>query len=413
MNVNDLPVDWDLVIIGGGITGAGIFRESARMKLRVLLVEQNDFAWGTSSRSSKLVHGGLRYLKQGKLLLTRASVKERERLLNEAPGLVDPLEFLLPIYDDRRPSKWEMEAGLSLYGLLARERQHAYLNAEKLQSMLPGISAERLSGGFRFVDGQTDDVRLVMRLLQEGRREGGFALNYTRACAVLRRKNGEVAGLTIEDSETGKQKEIRVPAAINATGAWAENLQPSPDKKIHIRPLRGSHLVLPAHRVDQNRAVSLIHPRDGRPIFILPWEGAVLLGTTDMDHHRELSEEPFITPEETDYLLEGVNGYFTRLKLTRKDCLSSFAGVRPILSDGKRAPSEESREHAVWADKGLVTVTGGKLTTFRLLAWDALETVKGYLPGKRLRGKGAVVFPLNRPPAKVLASYDGQLLKRL
>ena len=412
IRVGDLPSDWDLVIVGGGITGAGIFREAARMKLRVLLVEQKDFAWGTSSRSSKLVHGGLRYLKQKKLWLTRASVRERERMLKEAPGLVDPLEFLFPVYEGCRPSKWEMEAGLSVYSLLARERQHTFLAAHDVRKKLPGILAEGLSGGFRFVDGQTDDARLVLRLLQEGRHEGGFACNYTKALSVLRHRNGTVAGCVLEDTESGRQKEIRTPAVISAIGAWAETLQPFPDKGTGIRPLRGSHLVIPAHRMQLDRAVSLVHPADNRPIFILPWEGAVLLGTTDVDHGEELSREPFITPQEVDYLLEGVNTYFAQEAIQRKDCVACFAGVRPVLGDGRRAPSEESREHAVWAQKGLATVTGGKLTTFRLLAWDALEAVKRYLPKKRLRGRGAVVFPDYQVPKSIRRIHPAGRLRR-
>ncbi|OQX27824.1 MAG: hypothetical protein BWK80_03395 [Desulfobacteraceae bacterium IS3] len=382
MNISDLDKNWDLIIIGGGVTGAGILREAVRMNLRVLLLEQNDFAWGTSSRSSKLVHGGLRYLKQGKISLTRDAVAERQRLLREAPGLVEPLPFMMPIYSDYGPSRWFIEAGLSLYDLLAGKWEHRFYNKKELLLRAPRIRQENLVGGFHFSDAQVDDARLVLRLISEAVAAGGCALNYTVVKEILRDARGNVAGVSIEDAETHESKRLSAQAVINAAGSWAEKLHPSPNPNLHIRPLRGSHLVFPAQRLPVSQAMMFSHPRDKRPLFVIPWEGAVIFGTTDTDH-PDLSSEPVITGEEFVYLTEALNFLFPSLFPTGcdfQDCLSSFAGIRPVLSRGKLKPSQESREHIVWADKGLVTITGGKLTTFRMLAWDALEAAMPFLP---------------------------------
>ena len=212
---------WDLVIVGGGITGAGIFREASRLDLKVLLVEQRDFASGTSSRSSKLVHGGLRYLKQGNLALTRESVVERDRLLREAPGLVEPLGFLMPIYGKKRPGKMTMMAGLSLYSVLSGRKQHEYFKKSNFVKILPDVNPEQLKGGFRFYDAQVDDARLVMRVLREAMIENSrsLAVNYVSAREIGRNERGDVDSVTLEDTETGVRRSINVSALVNATGA--------------------------------------------------------------------------------------------------------------------------------------------------------------------------------------------------
>jgi glycerol-3-phosphate dehydrogenase len=413
MKLKELEKNWDLIVIGGGITGAGILRESARMGLRVLLVEQKDFSWGTSSRSSKLVHGGLRYLKEGKIMLTWASVQERERLLREAPGLVEPLDFMVPVYSDQSPGKWMIEAGLSLYDLLARERQHAYYSAQEFCAMEPCVLPEKLLGGFRFLDAQVDDARLVQRVINEAVIDGAFAMNYTAVVEITRNARGWVNGVIVEDTETHEASELSTHAVINATGCWAEKLHPSPDPKRHIRPLRGSHLIFPFEVIPVERAVSLVHPKDNRPMFAIPWEGVVLVGTTDVDHAQDLSLEPRISKEEIAYLMEGIHAFLPSLDISLNDCISSIAGVRPVLSEGKIDPSKESREHVVWEDRGLVTVTGGKLTTFRRLAWDALKTAKPYLPLPELYGQSDLVFsPVPDEPCKDCGISD-QVWRRL
>ncbi|MBW2616914.1 MAG: glycerol-3-phosphate dehydrogenase/oxidase [Deltaproteobacteria bacterium] len=378
--IKDIKKNWDLIIIGGGITGAGIFRETVRMDLNVLLVEQQDFAWGTSSRSSKLVHGGLRYLKEGKIFLTRDSIKERERLLKEAPGLVESLGFWVPVYKDRGPGKWTLEAGLSIYDVIAKKRQHKFYDVQEFVKLVPHIDQKGLTGAFHFFDAQVDDARLVLRLITEAIKSGGHALNYTLLETIDRNDQGQVVGVTIKDVETNETKVLSTSAVINATGCWAEKLHPSPKKNLHLRPLRGGHMIFPARVLPVDQAVSFIHPSDNRAVFMFPWEGAVIVGTTDLDHKEDLSIEPVITEEEVSYLTEGLHAVFPSLDISPKDCLSTIAGVRPVLSEGKLDPSQESREHVVWVDKGLVTITGGKLTTFRTLAFDALKAAKPFLP---------------------------------
>ena len=392
MKLEELKSDWGLIIIGGGITGAGIFREAVRMGLDVLLLEKQDFAWGTSSRSSKLIHGGLRYLKEKRFLLTRASVNEREYLLKHAPGLVESLGFLMPVYDKQRPGKKMLSIGLSLYDMIALEKQHRFYEAAEFSSLIPQIKQEALLGGFLFFDAQVDDARLVLRLINEAVASGGIAMNYITADKINRNARGEVIGITVKDTETHEVKNLSTPAVINATGSWAEELHPSPKPKLHLRPLWGSHLIFPSRVLPLSHAVSFVHPWDNRPVFVIPWEGSLLLGTTDVDHKKDFSKEPAISEEEISYLMEGFKTMFPSVDISLKDCLSTFAGIRPILSKGKLSPSEESREHIVWTDKGLVTITGGKLTTFRRSALAALKAVKPFLTPGKIKGLRAPVF---------------------
>jgi glycerol-3-phosphate dehydrogenase len=405
MNMADLPEKWDLIVAGGGITGAGIFREAARMGMHVLLVERMDFAWGTSSRSSKLIHGGLRYLKEGRLLLTKASVEERERLLEEAPGLVELLGFLMPVYKDQSPGKTVLSAGLTLYDMMALEKQHKYYDAQKFSMLLPHVKKEELIGGFHFFDAQVDDARLVLRLINDAVESGASAMNYTAVTRINRDPAGDVNGVEIEDTETHLTKTLSTSAIINATGAWAEMLHPSPETNLHLRPLRGSHIVFPQWVLPVAQAVSLIHPADHRPVFVIPWEGAVLFGTTDLDYKEDISIEPAITEEETSYLMECLQEFFPSLEITVDDCISTFAGIRPVLSEGKLPPSKESREHVIWVDRGLVTVTGGKLTTFRRMAWDVLKAASPFFKSDHEPDRKIPVFS----PAPEIPEEDYEL----
>lgn len=369
-----LDQPWDIVVIGGGITGAGILREAARQKLKALLVEQRDFSWGTSSRSSKLVHGGLRYLKSGQVGLTRASVAGREQLLDEGAGLVDPLGFLLAEYKDDSMNRLVYGAGLTLYDLMAMQWSHRYYSPLDFQLMAPYITPEGLAGGFHYQDAQTDDARLVLRVIREAVAAGATAINYVRADSLLR-EDGHVAGVRLVDcagKEPGPAVEIKARRVVNATGAWADFLRAQVDAPARIRPLRGSHLVFPAWRFPVAQAVSFMHPVDGRPVFAFPWEGVTLVGTTDVDCEVPLDREPTISADEVAYLMAAVTDRFPALDLGLADIISSFAGIRPVIGSGKADPSRESREHVVWEENGLLTVTGGKLTTFAQTARDAL-----------------------------------------
>jgi glycerol-3-phosphate dehydrogenase len=372
--------EWDLIIIGGGISGAGILREATRLKLKALLVEQADFAWGTSSRSSKLVHGGLRYLKEGRLRLTRDSVREREQLLYDGPGLIEPLDFLLATYDGEHPGRLIFTAGLTIYDLLALRWSHRYYSAEDFRMMAGQLTQEGLEGGFRYGDAVTDDARLVLRVIREAVSDGGTAINYTRAEKLIRSDSGQVRGAVLHDLVDDRTANVTAAVVANASGAWADRLRDLSDKHERIRPLRGSHLIFPAWRLPVAQAVSFLHPQDQRPIFILPWQEVTLVGTTDEDHNDLLDNEPRITGEEVAYLMAAVEARYPSLRVSLDDILSTFAGVRPVIGSGKVDPSKESRDHIVWNEDGLITVTGGKLTTFRLIAEEVMERVSEQIP---------------------------------
>lgn len=389
---SEITKPWDLVIIGGGITGAGIFREAVRLGLRALLLEARDFGSGTSSRSSKMVHGGFRYLKNAQIKLTYESVHERERLLSEARGLVNPLGFLITAHRGDSTPGWMYGLGLLAYDLLAKKWGHRYYDASDLRELCPPLTNPGLSGGYRYFDAQTDDARLVLRLIREAVREGGVALNYTSVTGLLRLSSGKVAGVVIEDRSpaadgkpSGCTAEVQASLIINATGAWVDELRQQVGGRRRLRQLRGSHLILPAARLPLTRAVSFSHPRDGRFVFAFPWEGVVLAGTTDVDHNRSLDEEPSISSGEFEYLLEALDHVFPDLELGPEDVQATFSGVRPVVGTGKTDPSKESREHVLWCEQGLITVAGGKLTTFRIMAVAALKMACAQLKD-RVRG---------------------------
>ncbi len=407
-----LPASADLLVVGGGITGAGIALEAARAGASVVLVEQGDFASGTSSRSSKLVHGGLRYLAEGNLRLTREAVRERDRLLDEAPGLVDPVGFLFTLRDGERPGPALVGTGLALYDLLAREGRHARLTSDELLLRAPHVGGPGLSGAFAYADAATDDARLVLRVLHEAVSEGAVARNYVR-CEGLLRRGGRVAGALLRDVRSGEEHALDAAAVVNATGAWADRLRAEVGGRPRIRPLRGSHLLFPQWRFPTAQAVTFRHPDDARPLFAYPWEGLTLLGTTDLDHPASLDDEPSISVPEVAYLLEGTRCAFPSLALTARDAVSSFAGVRPVVGTGKVRPSEESREHVLWDEEGLVTVTGGKLTTFRLIAVETLRLLRRRIPAfARVRGDAGVFRPSGAPPPEA-AGLEAATARRL
>lgn len=383
---------WDLIIIGGGITGAGILNEAARRGLRAILLEQGDFASGTSSRSSKLVHGGLRYLSQGQWRLTAHSVREREALMRGAPGLVTRQSFSFPVPRGQKPGLAVTRIGLGLYDAMARRRSSRRLRWSELDAEVPGLSTRDLAGVLHFEDAQTDDARLVLRLIDEACAAGALAFNYCRVERLLD-EQGRIIGVEWASALPGEDGGmLRGRHVINATGAWAQHL--GGETAPRLRPLRGSHLVFPARRFPLPSAVSFLHPRDRRPVFAYEWEGASLLGTTDLDHAEDLNREPRISAAEVDYLLEAAAAMWPNLRLGRADVLSSYAGVRPVVDSGAARPSDESRESALWQQPGLVSITGGKLTTFRLTALEVLSAVQG----RKLRPEAEIFNPAPELP---------------
>ncbi|HEX5356633.1 MAG TPA: glycerol-3-phosphate dehydrogenase/oxidase [Aquabacterium sp.] len=360
---------WDAVVIGGGITGAGIALEAARRKLKVLLLEQKDFSWGTSSRSSKMVHGGLRYIAQGDVKLTRHALQERERMLVELPDLVVRMPYIFPIRQGKFPGRWAMTAVLKLYDALAGIRDHRWMNRDAVLKAYPALKADGLQGAMRYTDALTDDSRLVIRVLQEAVLEGAVARNYTEVLTVQPHSSGST--LRLRDTDTGEAHEIRTRRVFNATGLWADRLSGTPPV---VRPQRGTHLFVSAERLPVQDCLTIMHPDDGRPVFVFPWKGQTCIGTTDLDHRDDINTEPHCSSAEIDYLLKVANSEMPQLQLSRRDILSTMAGVRPIIASGKgRDPSKERRDHLVWQSGGVISVSGGKLTTFRQIALDALQ----------------------------------------
>ena len=385
---------WDVVVIGGGITGAGIFLESARRGLKVLLLEQQDFSWGTSSRSSKMVHGGLRYIAQGDISLTHHSLEERERLLKELPDLVVRMSYFFPIRKGQFPGRLSMQMVMIAYDALASIKDHEWLEADAVKTLFPALNGKQLKGALRYTDALTDDSRLVIRVLQEGCLEGGTARNYSKVTNIAQQEDGSML-LQVSDTTAFHQKHgnqplhhIRAKHVFNATGLWADQLSGTAPR---IRPQRGSHLFVAKDRLPIDSCLTLLHPDDKRYVFVYPWKGETCIGTTDLDHRFDIDEEAFCTEQEVDYLLKLVNHEFPGANLERRDIHSTMAGVRPIIASGAgRDPSKERRTHLVWQSNGIISVSGGKLTTFRQIALDALAaagiidaaTHKSLLKGK-------------------------------
>lgn len=376
--INNLSKNWDVIVIGGGITGAGVFHEASRIGLTTILVEQNDFAWGTSSRSGKLIHGGMRYLRQGQIRTTMQCVKERERLLVEYGDLIESLRFMFPAYK-KDITPYLLKLGIKIYDLMAGRKDYRKYSADEIKMYLPSISSNNLKGGVSFTDAKTDDAKLVLRVIAGGKKFGGTALNYFQVIELLKNHLGQIIGVLVKDKLTGKEIELYAQVVINSTGIYADDIRSKIDKKPILRRLRGSHLIFPHWRFPVYQAISFNHPSDKRPLYLIPWEGVTLFGTTDLEHQTALENEPKISSSEGEYLLNALEAYFPELHLSKNDVLSTFSGIRPVINTGKSNPSKESRDYIILDDKGLITVTGGKLTTYRLLAQDTLKMAKKYL----------------------------------
>ncbi|BFM11905.1 glycerol-3-phosphate dehydrogenase/oxidase [Simiduia litorea] len=368
---------WDIVVVGGGITGAGVALAAARQGLRVLLLEQQDYAWGTSSRSSKMVHGGLRYLAQGDVNLTRHSLQEREYLIDALPGLVEPMGYYY-LLSKKAPPRFAVKILLSLYDWFAGVNNHKYVSKQDLCTSVSGLNVAQVSGAYYYTDAVTDDSRLVQRVIGEAMLAGAQCLNYAKVVNFETVKDSDDTVVTIDvvDQHTGAALIIRAAVLINATGAWADRLRNKVNPEVRVRPQRGSHILVSRERLAVDAALTLMHPVDGRYHFIYPWDGKTVIGTTDLDHKTDLDQEACLNAEEQGYLLRAANDAFPDANLTSADIISTWSGVRPIIaSDNAKDPSKERRDHAVWVDGSLVTVSGGKLTTFRLIALDVLLAV--------------------------------------
>lgn len=410
--LNNKPEHWDLIVAGGGITGAGIAREAARRGLKTLLLERQDFAWGTSSRSSKMVHGGLRYIAAGDVKTTMHSVQERERLMSEAPGLVDQMAYMMAHYQGKFPGPFVFNTLLRIYDFFAGRRYRQFHPKSAVGYLSPQINEDQLIGGTQFADAVTDDSRLVIRVLREAQKDGAEVINYV-AVKCLKKDGDKVVGAVLQDTLSGDSFEVSADAVVNATGAWADELRSEVSAEKNIRPARGSHIVVPYWRLPVAQSYTAIHPDDQRPIFIFPWEGRTVVGTTDLDNNGIDNSEASMTRDELEYLLKVARFQFPKAELQESDIISSWAGVRPLVSSGALNPSKEKRDHSVWDDNGLVSVSGGKLTTFRLIALDVLNASKKYLKNWKNGEFSAQIFTHAAPVHNGFDTLPRYLQKRL
>jgi glycerol-3-phosphate dehydrogenase len=367
---------WDIIIVGGGATGAGIAVDAATRGYATLLLEQHDFGKGTSSRSTKLVHGGVRYLEQGNISLVMEALKERGRLRQNAPHLVNELACIVPRY-----AWWEgpfYGIGLKLYELLAGKygfgKSHSISKEETLEQ-LPNVNPDGLTGGIVYYDGQFDDTRLLINLIATAADHGATLLNYAKVIALTKDADAIVNGVQWQDVESGETLQAQAKVVVNAAGAFTDSVRrlAEPNVSQMIAPSQGAHLVLDRSFLPGKNAILVPHTKDGRVMFAIPWHGHTLVGTTDTPI-QEPSLEPVALDSEIEFMLETAKLYLKK-KPSRSDILSVFAGIRPLVktsSPGKTAAL--SRDHAIHIDEsGLLSITGGKWTTYRQMAQDTVD----------------------------------------
>ncbi len=369
---------FDVLIVGGGITGAGAFRDAARRGLKVALVEAVDFAFGTSSRSSKLVHGGLRYLENREFSLVFEAVSERRLLMNIAPHLVNPLAFLFPVYADSKVGFNTVRAGMWLYDALALFRApktHKTLSSKEVHRDLPELRAEGLKGAPLYYDCSTDDARLTLETILDGRLGGGVALNYARVTGFLRGEDGRICGARVRDTldKTGREVDVRATAVINATGPWTDSTRAmGSGGKSKLRPTKGVHIVIESDKIPVKWAVVHTHPTDGRVLFTIPWGDRTYVGTTDTDYQGDPADVA-ADGADIDYLLDALHHFYPDCPVGREDIIATWAGLRPLIFQ-EGSESTISREHEIFVDSdGLITIAGGKLTTYRRMGSEVVS----------------------------------------
>lgn len=409
------PRTWDVVVIGGGSTGLGCAVDAAARGYSTLLLEAQDFAKGTSSRATKLIHGGVRYLAQGRLPLVREALAERALLLANAPHLVQRQRFVVPAYHWHE--KPLLGIGLTLYDLLAGAHgvgRSRLLDAARTVAALPTVNPRGLRGGIAYWDARFDDARLAVALMRTLFDLGGLALNHAPVRGLLL-DQGKVVGVRVGDAESGAERRIAARVVINATGVWADSVRrwERPHAAALLRPSQGVHLVVGRHFLPGDDALLVPRTRDGRVLFAIPWQGRVLLGTTDTPR-PDLPLEPAPLAGEVDFILETAARYLLQPP-TRADVLSVFVGLRPLIGAGDASPTRSlSREHMIEVSPGgLVSITGGKWTTYRRMGADAVDTARSVagLPVRAeataaLRLHGATAGPCADPYGSERAQVD-------
>jgi glycerol-3-phosphate dehydrogenase len=375
-------VPFDVLVVGGGITGAGVARDAALRGLRTALVEQDDFASGTSSRSSRLIHGGVRYLEHGQIHLVFESSSERRTLRRIAPHLVRPLDFVWPVYAGARVPRWKLAAALTLYDVLALFRnvaRHERLSARGVRAHEPHLRVDGLLGGARYWDAATDDARLTLATVRSAAEAGAVVLNHTRVKALSRAAE-RVTGARVVDGIEGSGFDVAARVVVNATGPWSDLVERLADHtaQLHVRGSKGVHVSVARERLGNTSAITVLAPRDGRVMFVLPAGDFAIIGTTDT-YENVSPDKVRASYADVDYLLETANHFFPAARLTRDDVVSAWAGLRPLAAgtNGGDDPGRVSREHAISERlPGLVSVTGGKLTTYRAMASEVVDAVQ-------------------------------------
>jgi glycerol-3-phosphate dehydrogenase len=378
---------FDLLVVGGGIIGASIVRDAADRGLSCALVDAGDFASGTSSKTTKLIHGGIRYLEQFDFGLVRESLRERALLLKRAPKLVQPLRFLIPVKGNR-PRPWPLiRVGIWLYDCFAGRsplEPSAIAVGKKLHTIEPQLASSGIEKAALYSDAQMDDIRLVLENLQLADEAGAVPANYL---AVQRWiiEQGKIVGAELKDALTGRSFPVRARVVINATGPWADKLRQlaDPQAKPIVRPSKGIHLVYPD--LGFKHALLLSAPKDDRVFFVIPWRGMSLIGTTDTDYAGDPSAAA-AESDDIEYLIRETNSCLPGLNLKKEQMIASFAGVRPLVAEEKKDPWAVSRSHKIHTDpNGLITVVGGKFTTHRAIAQEVVDHLDGLFKEKQLR----------------------------
>ena len=389
--------EWDVIIIGGGASGLGVAIDSANRGYKTLLLEKNDFAKGTSSRSTKLVHGGVRYLQNGDISLVIEALKERGIMRINAPHLVRDLSFVIPSYEWWTSPFYGI--GLKVYDMMAGKLglgPSTILNREETLALIPNVSQEGLNGGVIYNDGQFDDARMAISMALTASQEGACLINYINVNGI-NKENELITGVRIEDQISGKKKNIKSKVVINATGVFSDEIiaLDQPNAKPMIRPSQGVHLVIEKSFLNGDHAIMVPQTSDGRVLFAVPWNDYVVLGTTDTPINETL-EEPIALDSEIEFILKNAGAYMTK-KPTRKDVKSVFAGLRPLAASEKNKEStkEISRHHKIIVStSGLISVLGGKWTTYRKIAEDTVNTRQavGGLPERQCNTKTLPIF---------------------
>lgn len=384
-----LPDEVDVLVVGGGITGSGIARDAARRGLSTALIEMRDLAYGTSSRSSKLVHGGLRYLEHYEFSLVFEAVSERRILMDIAPHLVNPMGFLFPVYSSSRRRLWFINAGMWLYdglSLFRSPKLHHTLKPGEVEEQEPALLTEGLTGAPLYYDCSTDDARLTLETALDAAKVGAKIATWARVVSFVKDGRARIVGAVVEDTIGGGLKEIRAHSVINATGPWTDRTV-AMSKTLGggplLRPTKGVHIVVVHDKLPVQHAVVALHPDDGRVLFAIPWGDRTYIGTTDTDYEGDPGEVA-ATSEDVDYLLEAAAAYFPRHLLARQDVIATWAGLRPLMAPPQTShdldESAVSREHRIVVGQdGLITIAGGKLTTYRRMAAEVVDTAEKLL----------------------------------